>query len=76
MSAITGLKASDGMANVVSSIKKVMDGMGLKNNYYMMTLNRKILEEEKGRISETWKDELVKKMVGRLRRKWEYTPAI
>lgn len=64
------------MANVVSSIKKVMDGMGLKNNYYMMTLNRKILEEEKGRISETWKDELVKKMVGRLRRKWEYTPAI
>lgn len=64
------------MAGVVFSMKKVMDGMGLRNNYYMMTLNRKVLEEEKGKISETGKDELVKKSAGQTRRKWEYISAI
>lgn len=37
----TGLKANDGLADVVFSTEKVMDKMGLRSNDYMMTLNRK-----------------------------------
>lgn len=41
----TGLEANAGLADVVFSIEKVMDEMGLRNHHYMMTLNRKDLKE-------------------------------
>lgn len=43
----TRLKANAGLADVVFSIENVMDEMGLRNNHYMMTLNRKDLEEKR-----------------------------
>lgn len=42
----TGLKANAGLADIFFSTEKVME-MGLRNNHYMMTLNRKALGEEK-----------------------------
>lgn len=43
----TELKVNSGLADVVFSTEKVIDGMGLKNNHYLMTFNRQGSEEEK-----------------------------